>query len=268
MPPSKRVAIRYGREVRTLREDAGLTQVSVARRVNLSKSTISDIERGKTTPSAKLRADLDGVFGGGRLAHLWKELTGSSREVWKYEIAEMLDGASAIYEYEVLVFPAYLQKEAYAQALIRYGAQWNTEEEVLEQAAERANRAEYIAESARPKIWLVLDETILLRRYGSAGIMREQVAHVIDLAERERITVQLVPAAEPKHPGNSGAFKLITTDHVADVLIAESIREGQVVTDAVDVANYRMQFASLQGVAMSPEESLSRLRDEMKRLEP
>lgn len=267
MDPDKRAIIRYGHEVRKLREEKGITQSTLARRVNTSKSTISDVERGKGNPSSRLRADLNEALGQGQLDRIWDELTGSGREAWKYEVAELIDGASAVYEYQVLVFPAHLQTEQYAYTIIRHGAPWLPAEEVAEMAAERAKRAKRLAESARPMIWLVLDETILSRRYGSSAVMHGQLAYITGLVERERISVQLVPTGAPRHPGVSGAFKLITTDHVPDVLFAESVREGQLVTNAVEVAQYRMLFAALQGVATSPEETLTRLRDEIKRLE-
>ena len=267
MPPDKNALIRYGRELRALRDEAGLTQTALARRVTVSKSTISDVERGKTPPTSQLRADLDTVLGSGRLERMWTELTGSGREAWKYEVASLVDGASAVYEYEVLVWPAHLQTEVYAHTLIRYGAQWLSEDEAASRAAERFKRTTRMAEKLRPKLWVVVDETILLRRYGSPEVMRAQLAFVADLAERERITLQLVPASAPKHPGNSGAFKLITTDNAPDVLVAESVREGQLVTDAVEVAQFRGQFAALQAAATSPEEALARMHDELRRLD-
>jgi transcriptional regulator with XRE-family HTH domain len=145
--PDKRVLIAYGSELRRLREEAGFTQTSLGRRVNTSKTTVSDVERGRIPPSPQLRTDLDELLGKGRLSHLWKELTVSGGEVWKYEIAELIDGASAVYEYEVLVFPAYLQTETYAQAIIRQGAPWLKSEEVSRLAQERWKRAPRLAEA-------------------------------------------------------------------------------------------------------------------------
>ncbi|GAA3739575.1 helix-turn-helix domain-containing protein [Salinactinospora qingdaonensis] len=267
MSPDKRALIRYGREISRLRRDDDLTQTALGKRVGVGKSHISDIERGKTTPSASLRAELDKAIGHGRLERLWDDLTGSGREAWKYEVAELIHGASAVYEYEVLVVPAYLQTAEYARTLIRYAVPWLSEDEVETRVEERAKRAEQFANAPQPMLWLVLDETILFRRYGSPEIMREQLAYLVDLAERERIAVHIVPADTPKHPGISGAFKLITTDHVPDVLIAESIREGQVVTNTVEVSQYRMLFTALQGVALPPGETVNRIREEIARLE-
>ncbi|RNL87682.1 helix-turn-helix domain-containing protein [Halostreptopolyspora alba] len=265
--PDKRVCTAYGSEVRRLREEAGFTQTALARRAKSSKTTISDVERGRVTPSPQLRAELDEVLGKGRLSHLWKELTVSDGEIWKYEIAEMIDSASAVYEYEVLVFPAYLQTEAYAQAIIRQGAPWLPSAEVTQLAQERWKRSQRLAEAEQPKLWVVLDGAVLARRYGGPTVIAEQLKHVLRLVDHDRVSLQLVPPEEPRHPGVSGAYKLITTEHAPDVLVAESIREGHVVTNALEVAHYRMQFAALQGVALGPAETLTRLREEIKGLE-
>ncbi|WP_017537862.1 helix-turn-helix domain-containing protein [Nocardiopsis halophila] len=267
MPPDKRLLQAYGAELRRLRNEAGLVQTALANKVNCSKSQISEIERGNVEPSSDLRTRLDQTVGYGRLQRVWDGLTGSGRDAWRFEVAELVQGASAIYDYQVLVFPAYLQTREYAAALMRYGAQWLSEEELQARADARAERSQRLTAASRPRVWLALDETILQRRYGNPKTMRAQFAYVYQLAEADRITMQLIPADTPRHPGNSGAFKLITTDNEPDVMFAETPHEGQIITNAVDVARFRMQFAALQGAATSPEAALGRLRDEMKRLD-
>jgi hypothetical protein len=198
---------------------------------------------------------------------VWEELTGDGREAWKTEVAELVDQASAVYEYLVLVWPAHLQRESYAQALIKHGAQWLTDEEVKSRAAGRAKRSARLAESTHPKLWLVIDEALLYRRYGGKEVTREQLEHVVELVERGRITVQLIPMDTPKHPGTSGPFKLITTAGAqTDVLFAESAREGQLVTNSAETTSWRMQFAALQSAARSPDETLQSLRAELRKL--
>lgn len=116
-------------------------------------------------------------------------------------------------------------------------------------------------------MWLVVDESILSRRYGSAGIMRDQLAYVVELAESKRLMVQMVRAGEPRHPGNSGPFKLITSPYAPEALYTESTREGQLSTHDEHIKRYRMLFAALQGVAANPDETLEALRKEIKRLD-
>jgi DNA-binding XRE family transcriptional regulator len=45
------VNIRFGHRLRTLRMDQGLSQVDMAKRFGLDRSFISDVERGKKSPS-------------------------------------------------------------------------------------------------------------------------------------------------------------------------------------------------------------------------
>lgn len=266
MPPEKEALVRYGREVRDAREKGALTQTALARAVNTSKSTISAVERGVTPPSPRLREALDEAIGRGRLERVWEELTGDGREAWKTEVAELVDGASAVYEYLVLVWPAHLQTEEYARALIRHGAQWLEREEVESRARKRAERAARLADRERPRLWVVFDEALLFRRYGGQEVTRGQIAAVVDLVVRERITVQMIPMGAPKHPGTSGPFKLITTESLPDVMFAENAREGQLVTNSAEVTNWRMQFAALQSAAISPDETLARMQAELRKL--
>lgn len=266
MPPDKEALVRYGRELRAAREIPGMTQTALARAANTSKSTISAVERGLTAPSPRLRSSLGKALESERLERVWEELTGDGREAWKTEVAELVDQASAVYEYLVLVWPAHLQRESYAQALIKHGAQWLTDEEVQSRAAGRAKRSASLAESTHPKLWLVIDEALLYRRYGSAETTREQLEHTMDLVERGRITVQLIPMDTRKHPGTGGPFKLITSGEHPDVLFAENARHGQLITTSTEVTAWRMQFAALQSVARSPDDTLSRLRDEHRKL--
>ncbi|GAB3441832.1 hypothetical protein GCM10027570_08440 [Streptomonospora sediminis] len=198
---------------------------------------------------------------------LWDDLTGDGKEAWRYEVAELVDGAEAIYEYQIMVFPFHLQTEDYARVLVRYAAPWLSTEDVEAEATTRAARSERVANGVSTRMWLVVDESILSRRYGSASIMREQLSYVVNLAERERLTIQMVKAGEPRHPGNSGPFKLITSPYAPEALYTESTREGQLSTRGEHIKRYRMLFAALQGVAASPDETLEVLRKEVRKID-
>ncbi|KOX14078.1 helix-turn-helix transcriptional regulator [Nocardiopsis sp. NRRL B-16309] len=267
MPPHKQALLRYGREVQRLRNEVSLTQTALARRVNSSKSQISDIERGKANPSAQLRSALDGAIGFGQLERLWDDLTGGRRPAWLDEIATAVQEAEAVYEYQALAFPSYLQTEGCARALIRSALPWLPPDEISARVRERMDRARHMDESLHPMLWLVIDRSLLSRRYGGPHATREQLAHIAALAERERLTLQVVPTDHPKHPGNSGSFRVLTMRDDPDIAYVESAEEGRVLTNSTSVARRRMLFAALQGVALDPESSLRAIHEEMKRME-
>lgn len=272
MTPDERTLKVFGRELRRLRIETELTQEAVARRISqrgtaISNSHVSDIENGKAIARPWLRRTLDETLhGGGRLERLWEELTGSGRRAWLHEVAERTHTADALYEYQALVFPVYLQTEAYSRAVIRYGAPWLSANELAERAQHRARRAQQMAKALSPVIWLVIDQSLLMRRYGSAQVQLGQLEYVVGLVERERINLLVVPVDEPRHAGNNGPFRVITSADQPEVVYVESAHQGQIITATNEVGRYRMWFAALQGVAWGPDETLRTIRNEMKRI--
>lgn len=272
MTPDERSLQVFGREIRRLRLEADLTQEAVARRISrrgtsVSNSHVSDVEKGKAMARPWLRRAFDEILqGGGRLERLWEELTGSGRRAWLHEVAERTHGADALYEYQALVFPVYLQTEAYSRAVIRFGAPWLSPNEIVERARQRAGRAQQMAKACSPVIWLVLDQSLLMRRYGSPEVQLEQLRYVANLMEEERINLLVVPVDEPRHAGNNGPFRVITSSDQPEVVYVESAHQGQIITATNEVGRYRMWFAALQGVAWGPNETLRAIRDEMKRI--
>lgn len=273
MHTDERALKTFGRELRRLRVEAELTQQALARRISkrgttISDSHVSDIENGRAMARPWLRKFLDEVLeSDGRLDRLWEELTGSGRQVWLHEVTKRTHAADALFEYQPLVFPVYLQTQAYSYALIRYGAPWLTPEQVLALAKERTDRAKRMAEASSPLIWLIIDQSVLWRRYGSGQVQQEQLAYVADQVERERVTVQMLPVRASRHAGTSGPRRIITTADEPDVVYMESAEEGRIISGSADISRSRMVFTALQGAAKDPQETLQAIHDEMKAID-
>jgi transcriptional regulator with XRE-family HTH domain len=265
---AKRAARRFGGELARVRKRLGMTQQALGRSLGISGAHLSNLERGHREPTLAFLPALDHALATDDLfQRLWDELSGNGRPAWLEEIATAIKRADAVYEFSTQAFPSYLQKEAYAYALVRYAAPWLTPDQVATRVEQRVERAKAMEQALRPKLWLVIDEPLLQRRYGGPEATREQLAHIAGLAEKERITLQIVPTETEKHPGNSGPFRVLVTRNSPDVMYAESAREGHTITDPVEVANHRMLFADLQGVATRPDAALRALHDEIQRMD-
>ncbi|OLT25792.1 transcriptional regulator [Nocardiopsis sp. CNR-923] len=273
MHTDERALKAFGRELRRLRTEAELTQQALARRVSqrgttISDSHVSDIENGRAMARPWLRKFLDEILeSDGRLEQLWEELTGSGRQVWLHEVTKRTHAADALFEYQSLVFPGYLQTQDYSYALIRYGAPWLSHEQVLALAKERSDRAKRMAEAVAPMIWLIIDQSVLWRRYGSPQVQRNQLAYVAHQIERERITVQMLPVRAPRHAGTSGPRRIITTADEPEVVYMESAEEGRIISGSADISRSRMVFTALQGASRDPQETLQAVHDEMKAID-
>jgi hypothetical protein len=55
---------------------------------------------------------------------------------------------------------------------------------------------------------VVLDEALLLRRYGDAAVMAEQLQHLQELSDLPNVTIQVLPLDGP-HPIATGSFRLL-----------------------------------------------------------
>ncbi|PDP89082.1 transcriptional regulator [Glycomyces fuscus] len=273
MHTDERALKAFGHELRRLRGETELTQKALARRVSqrgttISDSHVSDIENGRATARPWLRKLLDEILeSDGRLERFWEELTGSGRQVWLHEVTKRTHAADALFEYQPLVFPGYLQIQDYSYALIRYGAPWLSQEQVLSLAKERNDRAKRMAQAASPVIWLIIDQSVLWRRYGSPQVQRDQLAYVAQQIERERITVQMLPVRAPRHAGTSGPRRIITTADEPEVVYMESAEEGRIISGSADISRSRMVFTALQGASRDPQETLQAIHDEMKAID-
>ena len=67
---------------------------------------------------------------------------------------------------------------------------------------------------------------VLHRLIGSPEIMREQLAHMAELAQLPHVSVQIVPASAGAHAGLAGAFTIATTRTGRDVMYIEAV-EGR-----------------------------------------
>jgi transcriptional regulator with XRE-family HTH domain len=255
-------------ELRRLREEKSFAQDVVANEMEWSISKLIRIENGSVGISVndlKALLDLYDLDESGRDELI--ELARASRQrMWwsryqKHLSATYLEfigyeaDATSIRHFQPLVVPGLLQTEAYARA-INAGTSLSLEprdgdEERIEvrlerqrDIFERPNPAEYIA---------VIDEAVLHRPVGGAETMRAQLAHLVEMARRPRVSVYVVPYAAGAHPGLIGAFSIMEfADPVDDdVLHLDSAPNEAILRDQPEaVERYRRVFERLIALSL------------------
>lgn len=257
--------IRFGRELRRVRRLTRYTQHRLAGEVGVSHGHIGNIENGKRTPDLRLVAELDRALGAeGRLERLWGNLTGDGDPVWLDDLGDMEQKAVSIMECQTVVFPSLIQTEAYARAIAQATSPWATKNEVENSVKARMRRVERFLSSDAPVYRAVIPRTLLSQTWRDNGIIIGQLARVVDLIEKERISIQVIDSSP--HPGMVGPFKLIASHGAPDVVYAESAEAGRIIDDPAKVHRYRLLLGDLQAAALTPTESLQLLRDELERL--
>lgn len=100
---------------------------------------------------------------------------------------------------------------------------------------------------------VVLDEAAVLRTIGGAEIMREQLAHLVTIAARPNVTLQVLPLAAGARPATTGEFTVLSfPDLIApDVVYLENMTSDLYVEQEAEVYRYGLAFGRLRGLALT-----------------
>jgi transcriptional regulator with XRE-family HTH domain len=247
----------FASELRRYRVERHLTQEELAKQVYCSSGLVSMIETGKRAPNKDFTNRCDEVLEtGGALIRLWPLLTKEAYPSWFRPFVEMEAEATAIHEFEVQAMPGLLQTEDYARTVI--DASWppNDEHETESQLAARMERQEVLNRKNPPLLWVVLDEAVLRRPIGGPTVMAGQLTHLIEMAARLNIRIQVLPFSKGVHAAMDGAFELLDIPKDKRAVYVEGPGTGQLIINPDLVAQLRLRFDALRGLALSPEESI------------
>jgi transcriptional regulator with XRE-family HTH domain len=246
----------FGTELRYYREQAGLSQVELARLVNCSHDVISKIEKGDRPPAKDFPERLDAVpqlDTRGALTRIWGKLRKGMKNKtvpgWFRPWAEIEAEATALRSYEPLIFPGLLQTEEYARALIAVEPGIKPDE-LEDLVTGRMERQSILERAGAPQFWCVLDEGVLHRRMGDVKTMRAQLEHVADLSGQPGMTIQVIPASTSAHAGLLGAFVIADLDGSPGMVYLETSAEGMPTDSPATLAHVTFRFDSLRAEAL------------------
>jgi hypothetical protein len=260
--------------LRRARTDRRLTQGAVAEQLYWSLSKVIRIETG-TVPvvptDVQAMARLYGldedttdqliILARGARKQAW----GDYKDVYAAGALTYFGNESAartIYGYESTFVHGLLQTPDYARALFKTVKEVANVDRKLEV---RLQRQQIFDLEDPPQILIVQDEASLSRNIGGHETMLEQFEHIRRLAQRDTVTVQILPftAGEYRNMGEPFALLLFDDLSLPDMLFREdavAMSSGE--DDPALVASYLSDIADLQARANPP----SQLSEELDRL--
>lgn len=121
--------------------------------------------------------------------------------------------------------------------------------------ATRMDRKKVFDRDPAPRLWVLVDETLLSRPIGGHAVMRAQLAHLLEVSALPNVSLRVVPADAGEHIGLDGPFQIIetATDTIAYL---EAQGGGRLVRAEKEVARMTVNYESLGAQALP--ESLSR----------
>jgi transcriptional regulator with XRE-family HTH domain len=266
---------RLAAELRRLRERSGLTGDEVARQLGWSPSKVSRYELARTgLKPADVRALLE-VYGvdAARRDELLALARQATSKGWWDELSDIMteeyisiigleEEASAEWAWHLDVVPGLLQTEDYARAINNRGYSLAPvpPSHIERSIQTRMRRQEILTREPPLELSVVLDESVLRRRFGGPEVMRGQLEHLLVLAQRPNISVRVVRFAD-ETPIAMNSFDLLRfgpadAATMPDVVWTEHVTTALYFEGEADTFQFRIVFERLEQGALSGPESL------------
>ncbi|MGW2252397.1 helix-turn-helix domain-containing protein [Kitasatospora sp. NPDC001660] len=210
---------RFGAELRRLRETAGLAVKDAGALIGIVGPQLSHIEAARTSLDPERLAILLDGYGctDKTYATLLHDLGTSDGKGWwtkfkgkvpdlSLDLAELEDRSVYLDNYETLYIPGLLQLPAYAEAIYKDSYRnglWD-----LATAVQFRTDRQRILDEGQRKFRFVIHEAALRMLFPGESVMRAQLIHLLDMAERPNVDIQILPFAATRKPSQAGGFVL------------------------------------------------------------
>jgi transcriptional regulator with XRE-family HTH domain len=266
---------RLALELRRLREQTGLSGDEVALRLGWSGSKVSRIETHRTGVKPDdlallldlyevdelQRVQLTALAGEQESKGWWAAYSDALPEDYAAYISLEADAASVRCWSPELIH-GLLQTEDYARAIIR-AHMLSTDPippgEVRRRVEARLRRQEILTRANPTQLTFVLDEAVLLRRFGTPAVMHAQLAWLTHAAQMPNVTLQVLALAG-NHPIGTGSFAILQFAPVHgavldDVVYVEQLSRSSYVEEEAETFQYHLAYDRLTAEALDPASS-------------
>jgi transcriptional regulator with XRE-family HTH domain len=269
--PSRRKR-KLGLHLRDIRDKSGMGMSDAAELLRVSQSNVSRFETGYLRPGwAAMQALLDAYRAAdpdrALAKKLWEQaeepvtrldLPGPTPKEYRLFLRAEAE-ANAERMIAPLIVPAMLQTADYAEALYQAGQRFHDPSvRMARYVASRLRRQQRLSEANPLRLHVLLDEMTLRREVGGAQVLREQLAHLLAMADRGSVTVQVIPGGVGAYGTMTGGCAILDFDGEDEESIAylEHPLGGVMVEDGSEVRRFTDTFEDVTALALSPADSL------------
>ncbi|MGC2998697.1 helix-turn-helix domain-containing protein [Streptomyces sp. G35A] len=253
-----------GRQVKLLRERAGLTQKELGDRLGYGEDLISSLERGRRTPQPEFLDAADDLLGAGGLLKATKEDVARAKArarvrhpAWFRDYARLEAEAVEVNFYNNHDIPGLFQTERRTRALYEMRKPLLDEETVEQRVASRMGRQEILTQWPPPMVTAVIEEVVLRRPIGGREVHKEQLNRLLELGRLRTVELQVMPTDRTEHAGMGGPFTLLTPKGKHQVGYTEVQAVARLATDMDEVRILAARYGSIRAQALTPRESLA-----------
>lgn len=259
--------------LREMRKASGLSLDAVAARLEWSRAKVGHIETGqRKKPSVLEVKALMAEYGVTPEDPRYETVLMLTRQAqargWWRRYDDLFPGsyieleaeASEIRTYEAFVVPGLLQTPGYTRLLQQ--ARLDRDPDDVERAAEsRRKRQEIFDRTSPPAVYAIIEEHALERLRGTPDVLAEQVAHLLHMAGRNSVTLQVLRTRVGVHAGAMGPFVILDFPEPASpVVYLETYTDGLFLERREEIDQYRSLWDRIRDAALPPDRTVEFLR--------
>ncbi|WP_089101692.1 helix-turn-helix domain-containing protein [Streptomyces hyaluromycini] len=272
--------LRFGAELRRLRERSGLTSTQAAQLLGMRQAQVSNMETGRLGVSAErvrtLACHYDcsdtalveaiAAMPGYRSRGWWEEYRKILPAVL-LDLAELEHHAVRLRTAVTVHVPGLFQTTEYAREIFRQAVPDLPPPDVEHRVSFRVKRQAVLFRDPPTPQQVILHEAALRMRFGGPAVTRAQLKHLLDMNDRADVTIQVIPFTAGTFAGSGQSIYYAEgpVPQLDTVNLDQS--HGPVFLDAeAQLDKYRVTLDRLEAVALSPEESQNFIHDILKDL--
>ncbi|MEV0090806.1 helix-turn-helix transcriptional regulator [Streptomyces sp. NPDC050738] len=267
------LARKLGGELLRLRDAAGLTQPQAAEALTATAAKVAKMERGwvpfrdpdiialckrygveddRTVDGLLRLAKLDRDR---RKAKGWWQNTPHAGGLAEYIAME--DAASSIRAWQLSLIPGLFQTSAYVRTLAVSDGMWENPDDIERVVEVRLRRQARLAGESPLRVHAVIWEAALRQEIGGPEVMREQLAHLLEVSEQPNVHVQVLPFRAGGHPCVGGAFNILSfaDADAIDVVHVDTMASTVWIENAPESTSYSTFFDRTARLSLSPHDS-------------
>jgi transcriptional regulator with XRE-family HTH domain len=269
-----------GKVLRDLRESKGLTLRDAGDHIMRDASTISRIEAG--TVPARLPDVLE-------LMNLYNVddptlrvgLEQLSQDIWRkgwwdgyadsvpdrvLDAAWLESRADHIRDFALAVLPGLMQTPEYAEAVLQAAEPGASNEELQRWVGFRVRRQEVLTRDDPPNYTAILDESCLLRIVGNPAVMRDQLAHLLELSHQPHVAVRILPLSIGAPPSPEGGFTVFDLPVPFPSVTQINSEAGAIYLEMPKAGRFLAAYTRLERNALDVEETRTFVKTRMEQL--